>query len=338
MKAILVLALLVLVSNAQLTEVTELYRSFVANLATNERTKNDLTNSGLECLTTGGALAINLIEKIQTSVEQNDYVSIMRTLLNFGKIMHQKVVPVCQDTAMKFMMFAAMNARTPQIDIQDKELAQDLFEAKLVQLSGNVLTALLAGDASAAGKELAVVASAALGLTKVELPKPLIFDYSKIVPIDIDKLIPEFIAGFLPGFGITDQTVIKGFVGCANDISMSIQKAMMNIYLNEADFFNSANAMLDSFDSMNAAVERCTTVHNIQLDKIMDFTTSFWTEKPFEAFSALVLNYIKELPEIFNDYNSFEVYLHQGQYELAGKQYAMYLLRTSSSSIWKHLY
>jgi len=337
MKAIIVLALLVLASHAQLSEVTQMYRSFVANLPTSQYTKIELTNSGLECLNTGGAVAITLLQKLQNSVEKDDYVSTLRTLLTFGKMMQEKVIPVCQDTVMRFTMFAAFNARTPQIDIKDEQLAAQLFDAKLLQLSGNVITALIAGDTTAAGKELAGVASAALGLTKVQLPKPLEYDYSKIVPIDVDRLIPEFVRGFLTGFGIEDQTVISGFVGCANDIYTTVEKTMMIVDLNDPNFFSSANSMLDSFDAINNAVERCTTVHKIQLEKIFDFSSPLG-ESPLKIMSSFVLNYIKELPEIFNDYNSFEVYLHQGQYELAGKHYALYLFRTSRSSFFNNIF
>jgi hypothetical protein len=323
---IVVLALLVLASQAQLLEVTEVYKSFVANLPTDSRTKIDLINSGLECLTIGGAVAVNFADKFQQNIERFDYISSMRNVLSFGKMVQEKVVPICQEVVTKFAMFAAFNARPPQINMQNQALAQQLFEAKLIQLSGNVVATLISGDHTAAGKELALVASSALGLTKVDLPKVLEADPFKIVPINFEKLIPEFLKGFLGTFGIEDQALINGLVGCAKDVVNTVEKTGMNHQVFGGNFFNSANAMLDSFSAVNDAFERCTTVHKVDLETLLNFSHIF-SDHPFQTLTSYLFNYVQQLPDIINEQNSFQVYLNQGQYELAGKKYALSLIR-----------
>jgi len=333
MKAIIVFALLVLASQAQLLELTEVYRSFVANLPVDSHTKNDLTNSGLECLTIGGAIAVNFAERFQQNIEKSDYISSVRNVLSFGKMVQEKVIPTCQVSVTKFAMFAAFNARPPQIDMKNQALALQLFQAKLIQLSGNFVATLISGDNIAAGKELALVASSALGLTKVDLPKALETDPSKLVPINFEKLIPEFIKGFLATFGIEDQSLIDGLIGCANDVVNTVERAAMNHNVFGGNFFNSANAMLDSFSAVNDAFERCTTtVHKVDLNALFNFS-QILSDHPFQTFTTYLLNYVQQLPEIINEQNSFQVYLNQGQYELAGKHYDLSLMRLYKNSL-----
>jgi len=321
MRALLFLAVFALATQVHMSELTEFYRTFLTNIPMDTENKNILMNQGLDCLNHLSEVVVGTVNNIQYDLGSKDYITALRHLIASEQVLEKMVVPQCIFTAWELSFYIQHEGK---FNNKDSNVKYFIFQSRLVQLLGQVAVDALNKQPNAAAKDLAVFISTAAGLMDPQLPTVLELDYSKYVEMNDKVAIPQFLKGFFTEIGITDLAKINGTSQCALDIIETIKIVATNPALQRGDFYTRANAFLDSFMNVTDSFERCKKLNTVDTP-IFEKLVRMFKQYPALSIIRVFANTIMDLPHVAASEFNMNIYMLQGQYELAGRLYAQNL-------------
>jgi len=321
MRALLFLAVFALATQVHMSELTEFYRTFLNNIPMDTENKNILMNQGLDCLNHLSDVVVGTVNNLQYDLGSKDYITALRHLIASEQVLEKIVVPNCIFTAWELSSYLKHEGKFNNNDSNVKYL---IFQTRLVQLMGQVAVDALNKQPNAVAKDLATFISTASGLIDPQLPTVLEFDSSKYVELNEKVAIPQFLKGFFTEIGITDMAKINGTSQCAIDIIETLKIVAANPAIHRGDFYTRANAFLDSFMNVTDSFERCKKLNTVDTPIFEKFIRMF-KQYPALSIFRIFANTVMALPDVTASEFNINVYILQGQYELAGRLYAQNL-------------
>jgi len=283
--------------------------------------KNILMNQGLDCLNHLSEVVVGTVNNLQYDLGSKDYITALRHLIASEQVLEKIVVPNCILTAWELSSYLKHEG---QFNNNDSNVKYLIFQTRLVQLLGQVAVDALNKQPNAVAKDLATFISTASGLIDPQLPTVLEFDDSNYVEFNEKVAIPQFLKGFFIGIGITDMAKINGTSQCALDIIETLKVVATNPAIHRGDFYTRANAFLDSFMNVTDSFERCKKLNTVDTPIFEKFIRMF-KQYPALSIFRIFANTVMALPDVTASEFNINVYILQGQYELAGRLYAQNL-------------
>lgn len=297
MKVLVFLSICVLLSQAHVPDFTDFFKKFVSRLPMKTELKAEIENNGLVCL--------NLTSQI---ISQDFTISSVKELLETVHIVEDTLFPRCLKTYNQIISFFEENANLSQINTPAKA---ELFNAKLIQIGARVFIELFENRNLNAAQDLTLFLETAFGLIRVYLPPTLELNSTRYTAFNLEKALPPLLKGFFVALGVQNEVKINNTIQCIQGISQSIEPIL--------------SQRGDSWMMIIDAFERCDQLETINFDAVKSFIETVKSH-PGESFLKMAGSAVMQLPTMKQSEINMKVYLKQGDYELAGQQFALILL------------